>query len=55
MLRIGVATGNDDVFVVGPHNTPDVEPDRLTPLACSEDLRDGELRVDGPYVNRSVA
>ena len=43
MLRIGVATGNDDVFVVGPHNTPDVEPDRLTPLACSEDLRDGNF------------
>jgi adenine-specific DNA-methyltransferase len=47
MLRIGVATGNDDVFIVKPADTLDVEPDRLTPIACSDDLRDGKFRWSG--------
>jgi len=47
MLRIGVATGNDDVFIVGPDNTPLIEPGRLVPVARSEDMASGEFAWTG--------
>lgn len=47
LVRIGVATGNDRVFVVNRADAPDVEPDRLTPLACSEDMGDGTFTWSG--------
>jgi adenine-specific DNA-methyltransferase len=54
MLRIGVATGNDKVFI--PDTVPDVEPDRLTPIARSEDFKDGRFVWSGqqlvdPWLN----
>lgn len=40
-VRIGVATGADAAFIVGPD--VDVEPDRLMPLVMREDLVDGKV------------
>lgn len=41
-IGIGVATGNDKVFIVS--SDIDVEPDRLVPLVMREDIDHGEIR-----------
>ena len=40
-VRIGVATGNDSIYIV-PSDT-DIEPDRLLPLVMREDLQAGKI------------
>lgn len=50
LVRIGVATGRDDVYVVGPDNVPKIEPDRLLPLATSDDLKSGTFKWTGRYL-----
>ena len=44
-IGIGVATGADKVFI--SRDTPDIEADRILPLALSSDLRDGKVRWSG--------
>ncbi len=39
---IGVATGNDKVYIVG--EDADIEPDRLVPLVMRADIEKGEIR-----------
>ena len=41
-IGIGVATGNDSVFIVAAD--VDVEPDRLVPLVMRSDIKGGEIR-----------
>lgn len=41
-IGIGVATGNDRIFIVD--DTADIEPDRLIPLVMRDDLKDGSIR-----------
>lgn len=41
-IGIGVATGNDKVYIVG--EDVDVEPDRLVPIVMREDIVDGEIK-----------
>jgi adenine-specific DNA-methyltransferase len=41
-IGIGVATGNDKVYIVG--EDADVEPDRLVPIVMREHIVDGEIR-----------
>jgi hypothetical protein len=41
-VRIGVATGNDKVFIVD--ETVDIEPDRLVPLVKREDIQQGHVQ-----------
>jgi hypothetical protein len=47
-IGIGVATGSDEVFVVD--QPPDIEEDRLLPLAISRDTRSGRLRWSNHYL-----
>ncbi len=47
-VGIGVATGADAVYV--RRDPPDIEVDRLLPLAMSQDTRSGELRWSGTYL-----
>ena len=47
-IGIGVATGADAVYV--RRDPPDIEVDRLLPLAMSQDTRSGELRWSGTYL-----
>ncbi len=47
-VGIGVATGNDKVYIVG--GEVDVEPDRLVPLVMRDDLRDGRVRDAGRFI-----
>jgi hypothetical protein len=42
-ISIGVATGADKAFIVGPD--ADVEEDRLTPLVMADDIRKGRLEI----------
>jgi adenine-specific DNA-methyltransferase len=50
LIRIGVATGKDAVFVVGPKNVPKIEPDRLLPLATNKDVKTGQFVWGGRYL-----
>ena len=44
-IGIGVATGADKVFI--SPSKPDIEPDRILPLALASDLKDGKVRWSG--------
>ncbi len=47
-IGIGVATGADRVFIT--NQKPDIEPDRLLPLALAADLQDGRVKWSGHYL-----
>jgi adenine-specific DNA-methyltransferase len=47
-IGIGVATGADRVFITS--QKPDIEPDRLLPLALASDLAGGRVRWSGHYL-----
>ncbi len=47
-VGIGVATGCDEVFVVG--ESTDIEPDRLVPLAMRADIHEGRVHDSGRRV-----
>ncbi len=47
-IGIGVATGADKVFITD--SKPDIEPDRLLPLALASDLHDGRVKWSGHYL-----
>lgn len=47
-VRIGVATGNDDVYIVGKDTT--IEKDRLVPLLMRSDIENGKINNGGRYV-----
>lgn len=44
-IGIGVATGADKVFI--SPGKPDIEPDRILPLALASDMKDGKVRWSG--------
>lgn len=44
-IGIGVATGADKVFITP--GKPDIEPDRILPLALASDLHDGKVQWSG--------
>ena len=44
-IGIGVATGADKVFI--SPTQPDIEPDRILPLALASDLKDGKVQWSG--------
>ena len=44
-IGIGVATGADRVFITS--KKPDIEPDRILPLALASDLKDGRVQWSG--------
>ena len=44
-IGIGVATGADKVFI--SPKKPDIEPDRILPLALASDLKDGKVQWSG--------
>jgi adenine-specific DNA-methyltransferase len=44
-IGIGVATGADKVFI--SRNKPDIEPDRVLPLALASDLENGQVQWSG--------
>lgn len=47
-IGIGVATGADRVFIT--KDRPDIEPDRLLPLAMASDLKAGKVAWSGRYL-----
>lgn len=47
-VRIGVATGNDSIFIVD--SSADIEPDRLVPLVMRDDIEAGQIRNAGRFV-----
>ncbi len=47
-IGIGVATGADHVFITA--QKPDIEPDRLLPLALASDLQTGRVNWSGHYL-----
>lgn len=47
-IGIGVATGADKVFITD--KKPDIEPDRLLPLALASDLHHGRVEWSGHYL-----
>jgi hypothetical protein len=47
-VGIGVATGCDDVFIVGKDS--DIEPERLLPLVMRDDIERGRIRNAGRFV-----
>ena len=47
-IGIGVATGADRVFITD--DRPDIEPDRLLPLAMASDLKAGKVAWSGRYL-----
>jgi hypothetical protein len=47
-IRIGVATGCDEVYIVDRHEQ--IEPERLVPLVTREDLRQGKILDAGRFV-----
>jgi hypothetical protein len=47
-IGIGVATGADRVFITD--QKPDIESDRLLPLALASDLKDGRVQWSGHYL-----
>lgn len=50
-IGIGVATGNDRVYIVG--EDADIEPDRLVPLVMREDFQKGAIRDARRFVINS--
>ncbi len=49
-IGIGVASGADRVFITKPDTIPDIEPERLLPLAMAGDLRDGKVVWSGRHL-----
>lgn len=49
-VGIGVATGNDSLFVLKPGAEVDIEPDRLLPLAVAADTRSGSFIWSGHHL-----
>lgn len=49
-IGIGVASGADHVFITKPDTKPDVEPERLLPLAMASDLRNGRVIWSGRHL-----
>jgi len=49
-ISIGVATGADAVYVRGQQDLPDVEDNRLLPLAMAADVKSGEFRWTGHHL-----
>jgi len=49
-IGIGVATGADKLFIAPPGTSPDIEPDRLLPLAMSKDLASGTYKWSGHHL-----
>lgn len=47
-VGIGVATGNDQVYIVG--NDVDIESDRLVPLVMRSDIKQGRIQDSGRFV-----
>jgi len=47
-VGIGVATGNDKLYIVDKH--ADIEPDRLIPLVMREDIECGRIQSGGHFV-----
>jgi hypothetical protein len=47
-IGIGVATGNDKLYIVG--RDADIEPDRLVPLVMRDDIEKGKIRDAGRFV-----
>lgn len=47
-VRIGVATGSDKLYIVGPD--ADIEPDRLVPLVMRDDIKSGRVRDSKRFV-----
>ncbi|MGH7788761.1 MAG: Eco57I restriction-modification methylase domain-containing protein [Candidatus Binatia bacterium] len=47
-VGIGVATGNDKLYIVG--RDADIEPDRLVPLVMRDDIEKGTIRDGGHFV-----
>lgn len=47
-VGIGVATGADDIFVI--EGKPDIESDRILPLAMAHDLEGGRVAWSGHYL-----
>lgn len=47
-IRIGVATGNDKIYIVD--HDADIEPDRLVPLVMRGDIENGKVRDGGHCV-----
>ncbi len=47
-MGIGVATGYDKVYIVGPD--ADIEPDRLVPLVLRDDIKAGQIRDSQRFV-----
>ncbi|WP_437814212.1 Eco57I restriction-modification methylase domain-containing protein [Sorangium sp. So ce1078] len=47
-VGIGVATGNDRIYIVG--GEVDIERDRLVPLVMRDDIEDGRIRDAGRFV-----
>ena len=46
-VGIGVATGNDSVYVLKGDAIPDIEPERLLPLIVADDIRTGNFSPTG--------
>lgn len=49
-VGIGIATGADSVFIAHEDALPDVEEDRLLPLAMVQDTTSGKLKWHGTYL-----
>lgn len=49
-IGIGVASGADRIFITEPNATPDIEPERLLPLALASDLHDGRVEWSGRHL-----
>lgn len=49
-IRIGVATGADAAYLVGPSGLPDIEPDRLLPMSMGDDITSGTFVWGGRYL-----
>ncbi len=47
-VRIGVATGNDDIYIVG--KDADIEKDRLVPLVMRSDIEAGKIKNNENFV-----
>jgi hypothetical protein len=47
-IGIGVATGNDRIYIVG--EGVDIEPDRLVPLVMRDDIEQGQIKDGGHFV-----
>lgn len=50
LIRIGVATGNDEVFVVPRDSAPPIEKSRLMPIALNDDVKSGRFEWHGAHL-----